>query len=119
MNCERNGDMILTEVIEAVKGTVVTDVYNESQPVSAGFVGDLLSVVMGKAEEDCAWVTIQSHINIIAVATLVGAACIIVAEGYQVDGDAIAKAKAEEITVIATEMSSFEAVSALAARGLK
>lgn len=111
--------MKLSEIVDILEGTVITkECYDGDRDATNGFVGDLLSVVMGKAKEDCAWVTIQSHINIIAVATLVDMACIIVAEGYSVDEDAIAKAEMEDIPVISTKLSSFEACSVLARNGL-
>ena len=110
--------MKLEQILEVLEGQVVTEVFDGAKEASAGFVGDLLSVVMGKATEDCAWVTIQSHINIVAVATLVDCACIIVAEGYKVDEDAIKKANMEEIPIISTKLSSYEAVSVLVKNGL-
>lgn len=110
--------MKLEEVLTLLEGTLVTEVFDPDREVGSGFVGDLLSVVMGKAEENCVWVTIQSHINVVAVATLVDCACIIVAEGYKVDQDALAKADLEEIPIISTKMSSFQAVSVLAKAGL-
>lgn len=110
--------MKLDKVLSLLDGNVVTEYFDGNKEATAGFVGDLLSVVMGKAKEDCAWVTIQGHINIVAVATLVDCACIIVAEGYGVDKDAITKANIEEIPIISTKLSSYEAVAILATNGL-
>ena len=31
--------------------------------ITGGYMGDLLSVVMGEAGEGQAWITIQSHVN--------------------------------------------------------
>ncbi len=111
--------MKINEIIELVGGTVVTDIFNPDKEIDHGFVGDLLSVVMGKAKEDCVWVTIQSHINIVAVASLVDCACIIVSEGYKVDEDAINKACVEEISIISTKLSSFETVALLVKNGIR
>lgn len=86
--------------------------------VKEGFVGDLLSVVMGTCEPDSAWITIQSHVNIIAVATLANISCIIVSQGYELDEDAIAKANEEDIPVFTTKVSSFEMARQLIKLGL-
>jgi len=48
--------------------------------VEGGYAGDLLSWVMGRARENCAWITIMSNINIVAVASLADVGCIIMAE---------------------------------------
>jgi len=110
--------MKLQQVLESVNGTVITDHYNPDKEAESGFVGDLLSVVMGKAQDESVWITIQSHINIVAVAALVDMACIIVTEGFKVDEEALAKANTEEITIMTTSMSSYEACAALALQGL-
>lgn len=110
--------MTLSDIQEAIGGAVVTDAFEGHKEVESGFVGDLLSVVMGKAKEGCVWVTIQSHINIVAVAALVDMACVIVTEGFQVDEDAVAKANGEGITIMTTGLSSFEVCRVLAGKGL-
>lgn len=72
------------------------------------YIGDLLSWVMGKAPENCAWITIQGHINIVAVALLVEASCIIVAEGAEVSEESVAKASEENIPLIKTKLTHYE-----------
>lgn len=53
--------------------------------IKSGYVGDLLSWVMANAGNGCAWVTIQTHVNIIAVATLLEMTCVIIPEGAEVE----------------------------------
>ena len=78
------------------------------QEVTGGYMGDLLSVVMGNAEEGEAWITIQSHVTIIAVASLRGVPVIIIAHGFEPDEDTIETAKDEEITIMTTELPPFQ-----------
>lgn len=111
--------MTIGNILELLEAKVVTENVNEAFEVSSGFVGDLLSVVMGKAEEDCAWMTIQGHLNIVGVGALVGVGCIIVTEGFNVDQDAVTKANEEEITIITTKLSSYQACALLAKNGLE
>ena len=47
---------------------------------------DLLSIVMGRAPADCAWVTVMGNLNSIAVSVLADTACIVLAEGMALDG---------------------------------
>jgi serine kinase of HPr protein (carbohydrate metabolism regulator) len=72
------------------------------------YIGDLLSWVMGKAKENSAWITIQGHINIIAVAVLINCSCIIIAESAEISSDTIEKAKAENIPLFKTGHSEYE-----------
>jgi serine kinase of HPr protein (carbohydrate metabolism regulator) len=86
--------------------------------VLGGCVGDLLSVIMGKAKEGNVWVTVQGHINIIAVATLVDVSCVIVSEGFDIEEDAIQKAIEEEVILLSSPKTSFELCSELGKLGL-
>ena len=78
------------------------------------YCGDLLSIVMGRAPADCAWVTMMGNINSVAVAVLADVACIVVAENMPLDADAQARAEGMEIPVLRTPLPVFEAAVALA-----
>ena len=73
------------------------------------YIGDLLSWVMGKAQEDDAWITIMNNVNVIAVASLSDTACVILSEGVTLPEDIKSTAEAKGINVLTTEKSSFEA----------
>ena len=75
--------------------------------VTGGYMGDLLSVVMGEAEEGQAWITIQSHVNIVAVASLKGVPVIIIAHGFEPDEETLESAKEEEITLLGPKLDPF------------
>ena len=77
--------------------------------ICGGYAGDLLSWVMGRASEGCAWVTIMSNVNIVAVATLADPACIILSENVQPDPDTLARAEQQGINILSTELDTFDA----------
>jgi len=68
---------------------------------------DLLSVVMGKAPADCAWVTIMGNINAIAVAVLVDACCVIIADQAEVDPRALDKAVEQGVILLQSSLDIF------------
>ena len=78
------------------------------------YCGDLLSWVMGKAQEDNAWITIMSNQNILAVASLADVACIILAEGVTLEDDILATAKEKGINILCGEKDAFSIAAALA-----
>ena len=84
--------------------------------VSGAYVGDLLSWVMGRAQENNAWVTIMSNINVIAVASLSDVACVILAEGVTLDDELKATAEQKEINVLKTELPAFETAQLLSGK---
>lgn len=68
---------------------------------------DLLSWVMANGKEDEAWITVQIHSNIVAVASLLDFSCIIVPENIKVDQDVIDKASEENIAVFSTQLDAY------------
>lgn len=79
----------------------------EERQVTGGYVGDLLSWVMGRAECGEAWITIMSNQNVAAVAALSDVSCVILTENVQPDPDLLKKAQVQGINLLGTEKSSF------------
>ncbi len=77
------------------------------------YIGDLLSWVMGRASENCAWLTVMGNINAIAVATLADVSCIILTENAALDENAKAKAEAMGVTILQTELNSYKLATQL------
>ena len=105
--------MILREIIEKLELTVVAETGALDETVSGGYVSDLLSHVMGQAKAGQIWVTMQGHQNIIAVASLVGLAAVIVAGGVEPEEQTVVKARDQEVVLCKTNLSTYEVVGRL------
>lgn len=105
--------MTVAELINKDIFKVLVEGEETSADIGKVFCCDLLSIAMSRASAGCAWVTVMGNINTLAVATLTDAACIILAEGIDLDDAALAKAKEEGITVLQTELPVFEAALAV------
>ncbi len=86
--------------------------------VNGCYIGDLLSLAMAKLDMENIWITIQTNINVVAVASLKDASCVIVADGFHLDEDAKAKAEAEEIIILETELSAYDMAKKLVEIGI-
>ena len=86
---------------------------DEQRNISGCYIGDLLSLAMSKIHKDNAWVTIQSNINIVAVASLMDAGCIIICDGFSPDDGVIQRADIQEVTILKTELSAYETAKIL------
>jgi len=75
--------------------------------VKWGYVSDLLSDVMGSATEDQVWITLQTHQNVIAIASLKDLAAVIIVKGLQPDSETIERSKEEKIPLLGTELDTF------------
>ncbi|MCQ2475898.1 MAG: hypothetical protein MJ173_08360 [Clostridia bacterium] len=104
--------MKINEIIASGKFSAVS-VSEPEREIGGIYIGDLLSWVMGRAQADNAWITIMSNINIVAVASLVDAACIILAEGVELDAAVVETAKAKEVNILSTPLPAYEAAMEL------
>lgn len=103
--------MTITEIVETVGGKIAVDVPNVE--VSCAYAGDLLSDVMGHASEDSVLITVQNHLNTIAVCTLVGIAVIVICHDRPVPPDMAEAAKRENVAIVTTRLSQYAAAIAL------
>lgn len=103
--------MIVSELKEKLGLEYVNQA--EDTEVSGCYIGDMLSVVMSKAPEGAAWLTVQTNINITAVSVLAGLACVIVVEGMEPDVTTILKAKEQNVTILKTDRSAYELAVAI------
>ena len=87
--------------------------------VEGVYIGDLLSIVMSKAKENYVWITIQTHINIMAVAELLDIGCIVIVENMELEPDALEKAKELDIPVFKTSESAYQVACKLNNIGIK
>ena len=109
--------MHVSDLVKLSGGRVLTGEF-EDREITCGYTCDLLSHVMGKGQADMAWITVQAHMNVIAVAALLDFACVIIPEGLPVDETIVKKAADEDIIIIACEQTSFELVKLLADAGV-
>ena len=82
-----------------------------SADIDGVYIGDLLSHVMSKAQQGNIWLTVQTNVNIVAVASLCDVACIILPEGIKPDSAALQKAEAEEIIILSYTGTAFEFIT--------
>lgn len=85
----------------------LTSLEMDEHTITGLYYGDLLSWVMSHAKEGEAWITVQTHMNIVAVASLINISCIIVPEGIEVEQDTIDKANSMSIPILSTELNAY------------
>ena len=98
--------MTVNELASKIEGKVLSK-HGENE-ISCGCVCDLLSWVMARGSIGCAWVTVQTHLNVIAVASLHEMACVIWPERVEVSEESLAKADEVGIAVISSPLSAYK-----------
>ncbi len=100
--------MKLKDFMDAINGHLLTKDFDQDIDISGGYVSDLLSDVMAGAQEGQVWITIMRHLNVIAVANLTNVAAIIFSKGYLPEEPVIQKADQVGITLISSNLNTFE-----------
>ena len=85
----------------------------KNREIQGAFVGDLLSWVMGNSLPDQAWLTVQSHLNVIAVACLREFSCIVFVQGVKPPQETLDKAMEEDLAILTTDLSAYQACCVL------
>ena len=109
--------MQVREIVEQLQLEVVSDA-DLSHPVSGGYASDLLSCVMGGAKAGNLWVTLQAHPNVVAVASLLDLAAVIITEGIVPDSETVHKAQEEAVNLLTTPKDTYTVVGELSALGI-
>ena len=99
---------MINNICERISAKVLSGAAQMDREINGVYICDLLSFVMSHAQKGNAWVTVMTHANVIAVASLLDLACIIVPEEIEMDKDALKKADEEGIPVLSTTLNAYE-----------
>ena len=109
----------LKEIIETLNLEPVSPFSTASRSVVGGYAADLLSCAMKGARKDYIWVTLQSHLNVVAVASLLDLAGVIITEGNRPDPETVARAEKEGVVLLITSKTTFTVVGQLTGLGVR
>ncbi|MDP2887230.1 MAG: DRTGG domain-containing protein [Ignavibacteria bacterium] len=105
--------MKLKEVVERLNLRVLCGNEHLDREVTGGYSGDLLSDVIANSKGGNVWITLQVHVNIVAVAVLKELAAIIIVQGRSVAEETLTKAREENVIILVSELPAFETAGKL------
>ncbi len=105
--------MTLKDIIDRLSLTSFTDAPDKAIEIKEVYISDLLSDVMANAHEGSLWITLQAHVNIVAVASMKAMPAVVLINGRKPDGETIEKAGNEGLTLLGTDMHAFELAGTL------
>lgn len=111
--------MQLRQLAEALNLTTKAGEPGLDAEVTGGYAADLLSCAMAGARKGNVWLTLQGHLNVVAIASLAELSGIIVTESKPVTMDTVAKADEEGIPILTTPLSTFELAGRLWELGVR
>ena len=87
--------------------------------VTGGYASDLLSDVIANSRKGDIWITLQIHVNIVAVASMKELSGIILINSRAPDEDTVEKAQTEGIPVMVSKLPAFELIGRLYDLGVR
>ncbi len=109
---------MIKTICEKINAKVLAGSDQMDKEISGVYICDLLSWVMSHANKGNVWITVMSHANVVAVASLLDLGCIIVPEEIEVDIDALKKAEEEGIPVLSTSLNAYQIAVELEKMGI-
>jgi predicted transcriptional regulator len=100
--------MTVQHLVNALKLKVFSGAKGLDNTIDGGYVSDLLSDVMGNAREGQVWITLQTHKNVMAIASLKDLAAVVLVKGLQPDADTLIQSEEEGIPFLGTTDQTFE-----------
>jgi predicted transcriptional regulator len=92
----------LAEKLDLVKLSGETD-----KEVASCYISDLLSRVLGGCQAGDIWITVQTSLNMAAVAVMADVSCVILPEGLTAPDSVIEKANEEDLTIFSSKKSAY------------
>ncbi|MBQ7711244.1 MAG: serine kinase [Bacteroidales bacterium] len=102
--------MKVKELVEKLNLQVLSGAEGLDRDIEGCYVSDLLSDVMGNAEMGNVWVTLQTHKNVMAIASLKELACVVLVKGQTASEDTLEQSNEEGIPFLSTTMQTYETV---------
>ena len=106
------------DIVEQLGFEVLAGADQLANEVDGGYVADLLSCVMAGAKPGNVWITLQTHANIVAVASLLGISTIVIAEAAPVPESTLEKAEQQGVPMLSSPEPVYETVSQLIKLGV-
>ena len=100
--------MTVQDIVSQLNLTVCSGQEGLQREVKGGYTSDLLSDVMGHAQEGDIWITLQTHKNVMAVASLKDIAAVVIVKGNTPEEGTIAQSQNEGIPLLGTDLETFE-----------
>jgi predicted transcriptional regulator len=100
--------MKVKELVEKLGLTFHSGANGLENVITGGYTSDLLSDVMGHSNQGDIWITLQTHKNVMAIASLKDLAAIVLVKGLKPEEDTMAKSNEENLPILGTELETFE-----------
>jgi predicted transcriptional regulator len=109
----------LKDIAKALDLKIMTGEKFLDREVTGGYAGDLLSDVLANSKSGNVWVTLQTHINIVAVASAKDLCGIVIVNNRVPEEETLKKAEQERIPIMTSSSTTFKVAARMYELGLR
>ncbi len=110
--------MKVKEIINKLNLEVRAGTNRLDNEITGGYSSDLFSDVLANSGEGNIWITLQIHLNMVAVASLKGLSGVVIINGREPEEETLKKAEQENIPIMTSKMTAFELAGKLYSLGI-
>ena len=110
--------MNLREIARSLNLVPVSAEVLLDREVTGCYVCDIMSRAMRAGRRGDLWVTVQAHVNVVAIAALLDLAGVLIVEGSEIDGPTLAKANAEGVALLTSALPTYQVAGGLWSLGI-
>ena len=111
--------MTIREVVDSSQLEILAQHDGLDKEITGGYASDLLSDVIAHSRTGNLWITMQTHRNIVAVATLKELAAVVLVNGRTPEPETLEKAREEKVILLGSRLPAFELVGRLYQMGIR
>lgn len=100
--------MTVKDLVEALNLKVYSGSEGLNKEITGGYTSDLLSDVMGSVDEGMVWVTLQTHVNVMAIASLKEVSAVVLVKNLVPEANTVEQSNNENVPILGTSESTFE-----------
>lgn len=110
--------MNLKQIVEKLGLEVITCAGQLDKEIKSGYVSDLMSDVIANSKKGDIWITLQVHLNIVAVASMKELSGIILINSREPENETSKRAEKENIPILVSKLPAFELIGRLYQLGI-
>ena len=110
--------MNLKQIVEKLELDVKTCAGQLDKEIKTGYASDLMSDVIARSKKGDIWITLQVHLNIVAVASMKELSGIILINGREPEDETGKRAESENIPILVSKLPAFELIGRLYQLGI-
>lgn len=111
--------MKLRDIVESLKLDINAGKNLLDVEVTGGYASDLLSDVLANSRKGNIWITLQTHMNIVAVASAKELSGILIVNGRKPEEATLKKAEEEKVPILISSLSTYSVICKLFELGVK